>query len=46
MPAGFLELLSPTDRDLVLRGSSRLSYPAGAAYREEAAPRLAVVVET
>lgn len=46
MPAGFLELLSKTDRDFVLRGSSRLSYPAGAAYRGESATRLAVVVES
>src|SRR5579872_4794213 len=45
MSAGFLELLSPTDRDLVLRGSSRLAYPAGAAYRG-AAPQLAMVIES
>lgn len=46
MPGGFLELLSPPDRDLVLRGSHRVSYPAGTAYRgEDGTLPIALLVE-
>ena len=46
MQAGFLDLLNTSDRDLVLRGSKRVSYLAGfAAYGADASP-LALVVET
>ena len=45
--AGFLDLLTQSDRDLVLRGSARVSYPAGTVYRgRDARFRLALVVET
>jgi CRP/FNR family transcriptional regulator, cyclic AMP receptor protein len=43
--AGFLDLLKPPDRDEVLRGSRRLHYPAGAAYHQDQAAPLALVVE-
>jgi len=43
--AGFLDLLKPTDRDEVLRGSRRLHYPAGAAYHQDQAAPMALVVE-
>lgn len=45
--AGFLDLLTESDRDLVLRGSARVSYPAGTAYRGgDGRLRPALVVET
>lgn len=46
MPGGFLDLLDTSDRDLVLRGSRRVSYPAGfVAHGGEGARPLALVVE-
>lgn len=46
MPGGFLELLNAPDREAVLKGSARVSYPAGTAYRADVRPRpLALVVE-
>lgn len=46
MPAGFLDLLSSSQKDLVLRGSYHVSYPAGyVAYQTKVAPPLALVVE-
>ena len=44
--AAFLDLLGEPDRELILRGSTRVAYPAGAAYRgEDGMPRLALIVE-
>ena len=46
MPAGFLDLLDAPDRDLVLKGSSRVSYPAGfVTYGGAGTPPLALIVE-
>jgi CRP-like cAMP-binding protein len=46
MPAGFLELLDPSDREMVLRGSNRVSYPAGfVAYGGPGTRPLALIVE-
>lgn len=44
--AGFLDLLKPPDRDEVLRGSRRLHFPAGAAYHQDQAAPMALVVES
>lgn len=44
--AGFLDLLKPPARDEVLRGSRRLHYPAGAAYHQDQAAPMALVVES
>ncbi len=46
MPAGLLELLSPADRDLVLEGSRRFLYPAGAVALFGGSSRLAIIVES
>jgi CRP-like cAMP-binding protein len=47
MQAGFLDLLRSSERELVLRGSNRVSYPAGfATYQGAGAPPLALIVET
>ena len=47
MQAGFLDLLSAAERDLVLRGSKKVSYRAGfVAYQGPQAPPLALIVET
>jgi CRP/FNR family cyclic AMP-dependent transcriptional regulator len=44
--AGLLDLLTPPDRDELLRGSRRLHYPAGAAYHQDEAAPIALVVES
>jgi len=47
MPAGFLDLLDASDRQQILRGSRRVSYPAGfVAPGGEGAPPVALVVES
>jgi CRP-like cAMP-binding protein len=47
MPIGFLDHLNPADRELVLRGSSRISHRAGfVAYHGRQAPSVALVVES
>lgn len=47
MPAGFLDALSPSDRELVLTGSSRVSYAAGfVAYDRAVAKPFAAVAES
>jgi len=43
--AGCLDLLKPADRDEMLRGSSRIHYPAGATYRQDDGAPIALVVE-
>ncbi len=45
MAAGFLELLGDHQRELILRGSSRLTYPAGAVAHRAPERRVAAVVE-
>lgn len=46
MPASFLDLLDPSDRELVLRGATRVSYPAGfVSYGGPDASPLALIVE-
>jgi CRP/FNR family transcriptional regulator, cyclic AMP receptor protein len=44
--AGLLDLLTPPNRDEVLRGSRRIRYPAGAAYHQDQAAPMALVVES
>jgi CRP/FNR family transcriptional regulator len=44
--AGFLDQLKPADRDEMLRGSSRIHYPAGATYRQDDGAPIALVVES
>lgn len=46
MAAGFIDLLSEEERELVLRGSSRLTYPVGTVSHGASERRWAVLVES